>query len=98
MADFEIAAGGQLDFKFKWADWLQAGELLSVKNVQAETGLTKISDDFVDGNTNVEVWIQAGTTPGVFCVSCEIETDNTPTARKETKHFDIEVLGVCASA
>lgn len=81
----------ELDYIFDWAplknnrglsNWLREDEVLISRVVDVTEGIVKISDEFVDDDTAVLVWLGDGTVGEVYKIECSIVTNQ---ARKDTR-------------
>lgn len=66
-----------LNYKFKFSDWLAAGETISAKTVTVDSGLTKNSDVLADTDTSVVVQLSGGTAGTTYTVACKITATDT---------------------
>ena len=78
------------DYRFKWVDWLSAGEIIADATLVVGAGLTLAATSIVDTSTSVLGWFTGGTHGEKYKVTCQITTDSTP-ARMEARTIYIEV-------
>ena len=78
------------DYRFKWADFLESGELISTALITVDAGLTLDSTSIVDTSTSVLGWFSGGTAGEKYKITCKITTDSTP-ARIEQRSVYLEV-------
>lgn len=85
-----------LDYKFDWkaltngtgtTDWLQSGETIASRTIDADSGITVDSSSITDTNTSVTVWLSGGTAGVDYDVRCEIVTS---AARTDERTMVIE--------
>ena len=81
---------GVKDYRFKWADWLSAGEAIANATVTPDTGITIDATALVDDSFSVLAWVSGGTHGVKYKLVCKITTDSTP-ARVEERSVFIEV-------
>lgn len=83
----------KLDYIFDWAaasnntgltDWLREGETILSYTVDVPEGIEKVSDEKINGDTSVLVWLEGGTIGETYLISCHIVTsqrEDTRTAK-----------------
>lgn len=86
-----------LDYLFDWAsrrndlgltDWLAEEETIVSYTVTVDDGLEKVSDQLVNDNTSVLIWLDGGTEGTTYKVSCSIVTNQ---GRQDTRTATILV-------
>ena len=87
VVDFAALANG--NGNKNWLDTANS-EVIASSVITMPSGLTLDSDDLVNTNTGVRLWISGGTAGTSYTIEIEITTDSTP-ARKKTIRMIIEV-------
>jgi hypothetical protein len=81
----------KLDYVFDWAplkndtglsNWLREGETISSYTIDVPEGIDKISDELVNDNTSVLVWLDNGTVDEDYLIQCNIVTNQ---GREDTR-------------
>ena len=78
-----------LNYKFKWDDWLDAGDTIQSAVVTAETGITNVGDSVVDAATAVAVQISGGVDGVTYTLACKITA--TPSGQIDERTINIAV-------
>jgi len=83
----------KLDYVFDWAassnnngltDWLREGETIVSYEVTVPEGIEKVSDEKINEDTSVRVWLEGGTEGETYLIKCHIVTsqrEDTRTAK-----------------
>lgn len=86
MASYLLDPNDVLDFAVDWTDWLETGETITAKTVNATAGVTVDSHSEAAGV--VTVWLSGGVLNARAIVTCHVTTSN---ARQADQSFGVLV-------
>jgi len=65
-----------LNYKFRWADWLEGGAIIQSALITVDSGITVEGYNVVDTDTAVAVQISGGTAGLIYDVTCRVTADD----------------------
>lgn len=87
MAHYSKDPSAELDFGFKWTDWLEDGESIASHTITVTSGGVTV-DSSSESNGIVTVWLSGGTEGRLAKVVCEVVTSE---GRRDQRTMPISI-------